>query len=340
MGNASTPSSSHAANEPSTSGRDSAAMSQIAAIPPFASAASTSFAPNNRQASSDKLLTSAESVQDHISRLISENEAIVEPNPVLLKRRPYHRQSTSNSLASQGSDAAGCSSRNSPGLRSPGLHQSRAPTTRSQSLHESSMLAALRMGGSLTSGQPIIRSLYQNSALTCNFCMLRFPNEAGLQAHESHCSKKEQMTKFQKQHSQPQLPISTSSLGTSGLSESQLLQQKLLAQHQSNISALVGAGAGVAPDAIINGAGNSGRSSVPVDSGTPMHNEIRLSPPQQAKPSAANTSTSSPAPSVSSENKHPLKKRLLEFAREAENASTDALHDSAQSASKVPKVVS
>jgi hypothetical protein len=63
----------------------------------------------SRQASSDRLLNinSAESVQDHISRLISENEAIIEPNPVLLKRRPYHRQSTSNSITSQTSEIAG-----------------------------------------------------------------------------------------------------------------------------------------------------------------------------------------------------------------------------------------
>lgn len=60
----------------------------------------------SRQASSDRLLNN-ESVQDHISRLISENEAIVEPNPVLLKRRPYHRQSTSNSITSQTSEIAG-----------------------------------------------------------------------------------------------------------------------------------------------------------------------------------------------------------------------------------------
>lgn len=74
---------------------------------------SSSVAPQmqsaSRQASSDRLLNmnSAESVQDHITRLINENEAIVEPNPVLLKRRPYHRQSTSNSITSQKSDIDG-----------------------------------------------------------------------------------------------------------------------------------------------------------------------------------------------------------------------------------------
>ncbi|KAH7728185.1 Zinc fingerC2H2 type family protein [Aphelenchoides avenae] len=300
---------------------------------------STSFTMASRQASSDRLLTSAESVQDHISRLISENEAIVEPNPVLLKRRPYHRQSTSNSLASQSSDAPGTSSqRGSPGLRSPGLPSSRAPTTRSQSLHESSMLSALRMGmggGSLTSGQPIIRNPYQSS-LTCNFCMLKFPNEAGLEAHEFRCSKKEQL---QKQHSQPQLQIPSSLSNAPTHSQAQQLlqlqqQQKLLAQHQSNISALVGAGAGVAPDAIINGAGNSGRSSVPADSHSSLHGDLHLSPPPQLAQAAAPTSTASPAPQNVPDNRHPLKKRLLDaVAREAENASVEPVSDP-----KVPKV--
>nr|CDJ96425.1 Human immunodeficiency virus type I [Haemonchus contortus] len=40
---------------------------------------------------------SLESVEDKISRLISENEAIVQPNQTLLKRRPYHRQSIGQS---------------------------------------------------------------------------------------------------------------------------------------------------------------------------------------------------------------------------------------------------
>ena len=140
-----------------------------------------------QQTSSDRLLTSAESVQDHISRLISENEAIVEPNPVLLKRRPYHRQSTSNSINSQNSElGGGPSQRGSPGF------QIKTATTRSHSLHEASLLSSLRLGGSLTSGQPI-RARFP-STLICNFCQLKFPNEAGLEAHEFRCSKKEQLT--------------------------------------------------------------------------------------------------------------------------------------------------
>lgn len=43
------------------------------------------------------LLTNAESVKEHISRLISENEAILEQSPGLIKRRPYHRQVGSQS---------------------------------------------------------------------------------------------------------------------------------------------------------------------------------------------------------------------------------------------------
>lgn len=168
----------------------------------------------SRQASSDRLLNN-ESVQDHISRLISENEAIVEPNPVLLKRRPYHRQSTSNSITSQTSEIAGNplyklnwtmywflgSSQNSPGL----FHQvpnNRLPTTRSQSMHESQMSLHC---GSLTSGQPIVRNPYQQvqpnqptqqlNNLTCTFCQVKFPTDATLRMHELRCNnKKEQLT--------------------------------------------------------------------------------------------------------------------------------------------------
>ncbi|KAI1724486.1 transcription factor HIVEP3 [Ditylenchus destructor] len=317
------------------------------------------FASTSRQASSDRLL-SAESVQDHITRLISENEAIVEPNPVLLKRRPYHRQSTSNSITSQTSEGPG-------GLRdSPNLQQPKNPTTRSQSLHESSLLSSLRLGGSLSSGQPIIRHPYPNS-LTCNFCQLKFPNEAGLEAHEFRCSKKEHQLKrsIEKQHSQPHfknLPSSQLQLShTSSSSHEQILlqiqQNKLLAQHQSNIAALVGGGMGVAPDAIhsadviVNGAGNCGRSSVPIGAGSvTSRNQSATgsdnSPPvseisaQQMVCTFRNAANDSPNPS---ENRHPLKKRLLDaVAREAENNSestmVDVVSDQAESSTKMAKM--
>lgn len=58
-------------------------------------------------------------------------------------------------------------------------------------MHENAFLNAIRMGGSLTSGQPIIRQ-YSNNVV-CNYCQLKFPNEAGLEAHEFRCSKKENL---------------------------------------------------------------------------------------------------------------------------------------------------
>ncbi|KAI6232100.1 Transcription factor HIVEP3 [Aphelenchoides besseyi] len=315
----------------------------------------------SRQASSERLLTSAESVQDHISRLISENEAIVEPNPVLLKRRPYHRQSTSNSITSQTSELAGSSQRGSPGL----FHQvpnHRLPTTRSQSMHESQMLSSMhRMnaaaGGSLTSGQPVVRQPYgqstnqPGSSFTCNFCNLKFPNDAGLKAHESRCSKREQLTKrllLQKHQSQPQLQWP---LINAQQQQQQLLvlqQQKLLAQqiHQSNIAALVGGGAGVAPDPVINGC--SGRSSVPIGAGSggarcsTMHQivaEATASPPQ----TGSKNGTSSPSTSsTGSENRHPLKKRLLESVRNSDahsaTASPTSVTPIASNASSMPNI--
>uniref|UniRef100_A0A1I7XIS6 Phosphatidylinositol 4-kinase beta n=1 Tax=Heterorhabditis bacteriophora TaxID=37862 RepID=A0A1I7XIS6_HETBA len=75
-----------------------------------------------------------EHISNHISRLISENEAIVQP------------------------------------------HQ----TAR-----------AAFAGGSLTSGLPLNRQQQKHDAMpTCSFCLLTFPNEAGLQVHEIRCSKK------------------------------------------------------------------------------------------------------------------------------------------------------
>lgn len=60
------------------------------------------------------MLTSPESVKEHISRLIIENEAILEQNPGLLKRRPYHRQVGSQSSVEM--DAGIRSQSNSPGM--------------------------------------------------------------------------------------------------------------------------------------------------------------------------------------------------------------------------------
>lgn len=121
--------------------------------------------------------------------------------------------------------------------------------------------------------------------------------------------------------------------------QQQILQLQQQQQHQSNIAALVGGGQGVAPDVIINGAGNCGRSSVPIvssnfseatasknlNSGNSLLNrqmhllhESSTSPPSSGTLSAKQLqqqlkgNSNSPSPSTSSENRHPLKKRLLD----------------------------
>uniref|UniRef100_A0A1I7ZHW5 DM domain-containing protein n=1 Tax=Steinernema glaseri TaxID=37863 RepID=A0A1I7ZHW5_9BILA len=150
-------------------------------------------------------LQRGDSVTDHISRLIEANEAIVEPSPMLVKRRPYHRQigsqnSTDHLDTSSLNGDAGASQRSSPGA-------ARIPSTRSQSLYDTSESLGLRLrqGGSLTNGQPMVRAnTAPQQALAaaqqvirlqrqCRFCKLEFPNEIGLEAHESRCSKKDSM---------------------------------------------------------------------------------------------------------------------------------------------------
>ncbi|OZC04935.1 hypothetical protein X798_08087 [Onchocerca flexuosa] len=127
------------------------------------------------------LLTSAESVKEHISRLISENEAILEQNPGLIKRRPYHRQVGSQSSIELETGIR--SQSNSPGLR-----DVRLQFTHGQSFYESHKPLALRVtGGPLTNGHPIVKAL---DKCTCNYCELKFPNDAALVAHEIRCSKR------------------------------------------------------------------------------------------------------------------------------------------------------
>ncbi|VDO69221.1 unnamed protein product [Heligmosomoides polygyrus] len=125
-----------------------------------------------------------ESVEEKISRLISENEAIVQPHQVI--RRPYHRQAGGQSSLDHDSNSGG-STRTSPGIRDHRMLQS---SSRSQSHYEPLLSAKTSFGGSLTSGLPINRSVKQELLPTCSFCLLTFPNEAGLQVHEIRCSKK------------------------------------------------------------------------------------------------------------------------------------------------------
>ncbi|EJD75353.1 zinc finger protein [Loa loa] len=127
------------------------------------------------------LLTSAESVKEHISRLISENEAILEQNPGLIKRRPYHRQVGSQSSVELETGIR--SQSNSPGLR-----DVRLQFTHGQSFYESHKPLAVRVtGGPLTNGHPIVKA---SDKCICNYCELKFPNDAALVAHEIRCSKR------------------------------------------------------------------------------------------------------------------------------------------------------
>ncbi|VDM95973.1 unnamed protein product [Thelazia callipaeda] len=141
--------------------------------------ASQPLATDNRNVG---LLTNPESVKEHISRLISENEAILEQSPGLIKRRPYHRQVGSQSSIELETGIR--SQSNSPGLR-----EIRLQCTRSQSFYESHKPLAIRVtGGSLTNGYPIVK--IPDKCCTCNYCELKFPNEAALDAHEIRCSKR------------------------------------------------------------------------------------------------------------------------------------------------------
>ncbi|VDM62142.1 unnamed protein product [Angiostrongylus costaricensis] len=111
-------------------------------------------------------------------------------NPIfsvtLLKRRPYHRQAGAQSSIDHDSNGGG-STRASPGIRDHRMLQS---SSRNQPHYEPLLNAKLAFGGSLTSGLPINRHIKQESLPTCSFCLLTFPNEAGLQVHEIRCSKK------------------------------------------------------------------------------------------------------------------------------------------------------
>ncbi|VDM75914.1 unnamed protein product, partial [Strongylus vulgaris] len=82
-----------------------------------------------------------ESVEEKISRLISENEAIVQPHQTLLKRRPYHRQAGGQSSIDHDSNSGGeyGSTRTSPGIRDHRMLQS---SSRSQSHYEPLLLRA------------------------------------------------------------------------------------------------------------------------------------------------------------------------------------------------------
>uniref|UniRef100_A0A1I8EPX2 C2H2-type domain-containing protein n=1 Tax=Wuchereria bancrofti TaxID=6293 RepID=A0A1I8EPX2_WUCBA len=156
------------------------------------------------------LPTSAESVKEHISRLISENEAILEQNRGLIKRRPYHRQVGSQSSVELETDIR--SQSNSPGLR-----DVRLQFTHSRWFYESHKPFSVRVvGGPLTNGHPIVKALKK---CICNYCELKFPNDAALAAHKIRCSKRAEL------HSQTTLS-SASSSSTVAAAHFQLVQQQ------------------------------------------------------------------------------------------------------------------
>ncbi|CAJ0582997.1 unnamed protein product, partial [Mesorhabditis spiculigera] len=142
------------------------------------------------------------SVQERISRLISDNEAIIQQPQVMIKRRPYHR-STQSSIEM---DSASGSTRTSPGSSGVREHH-RMPTTRSQSLYEPLQGVKAFGGGngpsynggaagSITSGQPLSRSdRPATSNHPCQYCQAQFGNLHLMMMHETTCTKKAEMSR-------------------------------------------------------------------------------------------------------------------------------------------------
>lgn len=116
-----------------------------------------------------------------------------------------------------------------------------------------------------------------------------------------------------------------------------LQQQKLLHQHQAAFSALVGAGAGVTPDAIAMNA-SGGRSSVPLRTETHSPPIASGSNPSLQKFGFQPVNALSP---LSAESRLALKKRVLENAsKDVEMVDVVTVsHESPQTSAKMPKMV-
>nr|CDJ90521.1 Protein SMA-9, isoform m [Haemonchus contortus] len=82
-------------------------------------------------------------------------------------------------------------SRVSPGIRS---HRLQSSARNRNSYGDPLMNAKSALGDSLASGVPMCRNMKQEFVPTCSFCLLTFPNEAGLQVHEIRCSRKVEAT--------------------------------------------------------------------------------------------------------------------------------------------------
>ncbi|PAV70610.1 hypothetical protein WR25_02029 isoform G [Diploscapter pachys] len=163
---------------------------------------STATAPaGNNSAASSSLQQQqppvVESLDDRIQRLITQNEQVLQQEQAIVKRRPYHRQIGAQNSIDHESNSGG-STRTSPGPRDAAGRMLQA-ASRSQSLYEPLQGVRAFGGGSLTSGHPIVRSNQQNININhtpeCIYCGLAFPNEAGLQVHQTRCDKKAEVDK-------------------------------------------------------------------------------------------------------------------------------------------------
>ncbi|KFD51107.1 hypothetical protein M513_08007 [Trichuris suis] len=120
-------------------------------------------------------------VEEHITRLISENEALLEPSPVLLKRRSYTRQHYGSLDHSAGPSSSTSSKRQS---------STTVKSTRSQSLVDIGLLATFKHRSqdasrkiSEQSGADVDHSFHK-----CAYCKVGFRNMDSVRAHEVRCA--------------------------------------------------------------------------------------------------------------------------------------------------------
>ncbi|CDW52118.1 zinc finger protein [Trichuris trichiura] len=126
-------------------------------------------------------------VEEHITRLISENEALLEPSPVLLKRRSYTRQHYGSLDHSTGSTSSSTSSKRQSSTT--------VKSTRSQSLVDLGLLATFKQRNQDASK----KSSEQSSADVdhcfhkCAYCKVGFRNMDSVRAHEVRCAHRSEM---------------------------------------------------------------------------------------------------------------------------------------------------
>jgi hypothetical protein len=105
-----------------------------------------------------------------------------------------------------------------------------------------------------------------------------------------------------------------------------------------------GGGAGVAPDPLVlNGGASNGRSSVPIGTGTSRAGILAGSTAVPSPPPGSSNKNGAGSPSTSStgsENRHPLKKRLLESVAKNSDAinSANSSPTSVTAASSLPNI--